>query len=168
MGWIARPPASADSANIEPLYATRSGGRWPIRCVTVGPPAATITPACQPKSTVAATAKTNPSVTPPASTPSTGAGKRSASTMPRKSPATASPSAVACDVCAYVTHAATTVATPATETGATSARTLGGTELGAFTAPPRPPQAVDQGREHTSGRRGALPLDPPSTPLPPR
>ena len=49
----------------------------------------------------------------------------------------------------YETHAATTVATPATQTGVTTARTLVGTR-GAFTAPPRPPQAGDQGRMRTS------------------
>src|SRR5438874_8785744 len=146
---ITRPPASADSANIEPLYATRSGGRWPMRCVTVGPPAATITPACQPNNTVAATAKTKPSVTPPASTPSTGTGNRSASTMPTKRPATAPRSEVVCDVRPYVTPAATIVAIPAVTTGATMARTLGGTEAGAFTAPPRPQPAEGQVRALT-------------------
>ena len=43
---------------------------------------------------------------------------------------------------------------PPRQTGATIARTLGGTGLGAFTAPPRPPQAVDQGRVRTSRRCG--------------
>ena len=59
----------------------RRGGLRPISRVTVVAPAATKTPACQPKRTIAATAKTNPSVTPPASTPSIGTGNRSATTM---------------------------------------------------------------------------------------
>ena len=155
--WIgspARPPASADSANIEPLYATRSGGRRPIRCVTMGPPAATITPACQPKSTIAATAKTKPSVTPPASTPSTGTGKRSARIMPAKSPAIAARSPARCGAAAKETDAATTVATPATQTGTTIARTRKGTVVGALTAPPMPVWAIGQGQARISAKRG--------------
>jgi hypothetical protein len=74
--------------------------------------------------------------------------------MPRKSPATARPSLSECDVCAYETHAATIVATPAVQTGTTIARTLGAMVLGAFTAPPRPIQAGDQGRARTSENCG--------------
>src|SRR5207302_10603092 len=92
-------------------------------------------------------------------------GKRSERTMPGKGPATASPSAVECDVCAYETQAATIVATPARMTGATIARTLGGTELGVFTAPPRSPQTEGQGRIRTSRSCGELSLPSPSSPL---
>ena len=56
-----------------------------------------MTPPCQPKSTIAATAKTKPSVTPPASIPSTGTGKRSARIIPAKRPAIAARSLTECD-----------------------------------------------------------------------
>ncbi len=63
-----------------------------------------------------------------------------------KSPPTAATSLTECDVDPYEIDAATTVAIPATETGATIARTLEGTRVGALTAPTRPPQAVGQGQ----------------------
>ena len=59
-------------------------------CVNIGPPAATITPAGHPSRMIAETEKTKPRVTPPALTPSTGTGKRSAratlARRPRSSP----------------------------------------------------------------------------------
>ncbi len=56
-------------------------------------PVATITPAGQPSRMIAETEKTKPSVTPPALTPSTGTGKRSASAMHAISPKSAATSA---------------------------------------------------------------------------
>src|SRR4051812_42688045 len=132
---MANPAAVAESANIAPLYATRSGGRWPIRCVTVAPPAATKIPACQPKSTIAATASTSPSVTPPDSTPSTGTGNRSTTTMPTNSAAIEMSVAIECGVSTKVTIATPIAATPATSTGVTIARTLDGGREAAFTVP---------------------------------
>src|SRR5881398_1363011 len=158
---ITRPPASADSANIEPLYATRSGGRCPTRCVTVGPPAATITPACQPKSRIAATAKTKPSVTPPASTPSTGTGKRSARTMQRKRPASARTSRLECGWRPYETQAARAATAPAAQTGATTARTLDGTGAVLLTARGRCRMSTDSpSPPHPRVDRRSLPGSP--------
>ena len=57
-----------------------------MTCVIIGPPAATITPAGQPSRMIAETEKTNPSVTPPALTPSTGTGNRSATATLAKRP----------------------------------------------------------------------------------
>src|SRR3954454_2761227 len=132
---IARPAIVADNANMAPLYATRSGGRCPIRCVTVAPPAATKGAACHPKRTTVATAKTRPSVTPPASTPSTGTGKRSTSAIPKNSARIASSEPSECEVRAYVKHAAPVATTPATMTGATIARTLEDGAEAVLTAP---------------------------------
>src|SRR4029077_20532945 len=103
----------------------RSGGRRCNRCVNVGPPAATITPAGQPSRMIAETEKTNPSVTPPALTPSTGTGKRSASAMLAMRPKRAATSDAVRGASTYSKIATPTVTAPATITGATTAKTLG-------------------------------------------
>src|SRR6476620_6998444 len=65
-------------------------------------------------------------------------------------------------------HAARSVAVPATMTGTTIARTLGGTEVVAFTDLTRRSRASVQGRLYSRGSLDVLPHGAPSSPLPPR
>jgi hypothetical protein len=60
-----------------------------------------ITPAGQPSRMIAEMEKTNPSVIPPALTPSSGTGKRSATTMLAKRPRSCARSVAEGDVPAY-------------------------------------------------------------------
>src|ERR671936_2584565 len=76
---MANPAAAAASAKTALLYATRIGGRCSTRCMIATAEKPTSTPALQQKSRIDERTNTNDSETPPASVPSSGTGKRSAS-----------------------------------------------------------------------------------------
>src|SRR5262249_45214005 len=120
MGAITSPAHAAVSANADALYVIRIGGLRSTKCMIAGVAATTSTPASQPKRTIAATPNTNASEMPFASRSSTGTGKRSArSDAPRKAASPAKTVAL-WDSAPNEIAAATTVARPARQTGATT------------------------------------------------
>src|SRR5689334_6984754 len=113
----------------------RIGGRRSSSCEAAGASATTSTPAAQPKRTIEATPKTNESDTPPASIPSTGTGKRSASVDAPSSAARPISVVVLCGVTAKDARAARVTARPAAQTGTITARSRVGGETREGMAP---------------------------------
>jgi hypothetical protein len=105
----------------------RIGGRVrQISATSVGAVTQTTVAGAQPKSTSAATVKTNPSETPFASAPSTGTGKRSARVDATRNATTPTTVVVDPGSRAKKNVAAQNAATPTRETGATTASNLAG------------------------------------------
>src|SRR6266516_98562 len=124
IGAITSPALAAVSANAKELYAIRTGGLRSRSCMTAGVAATTRTPAAQPKSTIADSPKTNANETPLASRSSTGTGKRSASSEAARNAASPARTVAPCAAVTNETVAATTVARPTAQTGATTGERL--------------------------------------------